>query len=793
MCGENFEQLSLLGKHWKEYHKQEAQLFEKCLLCRICDKNGAMFRRKFDVVQHWKAVHPTLPMSSPAWSVCVMCDKQCSDFDHLWLHVEDQHHCQWSSADFAERVEALLMSSKSHKCSFCSESFTTSWEVQQHKENVHKDQELLHSGTKRNWNAMNGVVTGNDSKRVDMDTYKYTCRHCSMRFQLLPDLGRHHQAAHKDQADGRTKDRSPSGGKLSMQRSNMKQEMGDDLDGVKGADKDGNVKKWRYRARTKTQNQVTRGRSVTTKKQSGGAEAILQRMRAVKQVMEDQKTKRPPRKRDRKAERARRLARLAVSSGAAPAPIANRLKCRFCGLDFALLPDLSRHHQAEHSAVKQAFIINGRGECQTGVYTLTKDGIIGPLQGELLNRPPNNQELLEVARSTCCKDWFFNELGKRYAILPPRLFLQAAHLCSEAKLEIRWHQDKYLCPDGCKTYGASPSFPSLPMDLSAFAKSPSSICADEVSKNPIWKGVVLSEDLSKGLEKVPIRCVMDGDAMEPCPCAMCTDVGSSTSPRDSQPWNNFVYITNRHLDPSLGLDTKSSQVGCSCTEDKCSASICDHVSMFDTDNAEACSIDGSSIRGRFPYDAFGRIIIDVGYMVYECNSSCQCKDSCQNRVLQKGVHLKLEVFKSRHKGWGVRAAEAISRGAFVCEYVGEILNDSEANERGERYDQVGCSYLYNIDAHLDVIGARSVSKPYVIDATTYGNVARFINHSCDPNLINYEVLVDSMDCQLAHIGFFAKRDIAIGEELAYDYRYNLLPGKGCPCHCGASSCRGRLY
>jgi hypothetical protein len=45
-----------------------------------------------------------------------------------------------------------------------------------------------------------------------------------------------------------------------------------------------------------------------------------------------------------------------------------------------------------------------------------------------------------------------------------------------------------------------------------------------------------------------------------------------------------------------------------------------------------------------------------------------------------------------------------------------------------RYDQVGCSYLYDIDAHLDVIGPRSGSKPFVIDATRYGNVARFINH-----------------------------------------------------------------
>ena len=45
-----------------------------------------------------------------------------------------------------------------------------------------------------------------------------------------------------------------------------------------------------------------------------------------------------------------------------------------------------------------------------------------------------------------------------------------------------------------------------------------------------------------------------------------------------------------------------------------------------------------------------------------------------------------------------------------------------------RYDQVGCSYLYDIDAHLDVIGSRSGSRPFVIDATRYGNVARFINH-----------------------------------------------------------------
>jgi hypothetical protein len=51
-------------------------------------------------------------------------------------------------------------------------------------------------------------------------------------------------------------------------------------------------------------------------------------------------------------------------------------------------------------------------------------------------------------------------------------------------------------------------------------------------------------------------------------------------------------------------------------------------------------------------------------------------------VLQKGVQVKIEVYKTKHKGWAVRAAQAISRGTFICEYLGEVLNDQEANKRG---------------------------------------------------------------------------------------------------------------
>lgn len=54
----------------------------------------------------------------------------------------------------------------------------------------------------------------------------------------------------------------------------------------------------------------------------------------------------------------------------------------------------------------------------------------------------------------------------------------------------------------------------------------------------------------------------------------------------------------------------------------------------------------------------------------------------------------------------------------------------------------------------------------------------FVNCSCEPNLINYEVLVESMDCQLAHIGFFAKRDVSSSQQTCR-LRYHVSFGWYC--------------
>jgi len=79
--------------------------------------------------------------------------------------------------------------------------------------------------------------------------------------------------------------------------------------------------------------------------------------------------------------------------------------------------------------------------------------------------------------------------------------------------------------------------------------------------------------------------------------------------------------------------------------------------------------------------------------------------------------------KTNYKGWGLCAGEFIKKGTFVMQYVGEVFStDSEfGRKRMEKYNKSNVSYLMKSGGSE------------VIDATYYGNTARFINHSCEPN------------------------------------------------------------
>lgn len=57
---------------------------------------------------------------------------------------------------------------------------------------------------------------------------------------------------------------------------------------------------------------------------------------------------------------------------------------------------------------------------------------------------------------------------------------------------------------------------------------------------------------------------------------------------------------------------------------------------------------------------------------------------------------------------------------------------------------------------------------YCIDARYYGNISRFINHLCDPNIIPVRVFMLHQDLRFPRIAFFSSRDIFTGQELGWD-------------------------
>lgn len=56
---------------------------------------------------------------------------------------------------------------------------------------------------------------------------------------------------------------------------------------------------------------------------------------------------------------------------------------------------------------------------------------------------------------------------------------------------------------------------------------------------------------------------------------------------------------------------------------------------------------------------------------------------------------------------------------------------------------------------------------YCIDARFYGNVSRFINHHCEPNLVPVRVFMSHQDLRFPRIAFFSTRLIQAGEQLGY--------------------------
>ncbi|KAF7660266.1 hypothetical protein LDENG_00285190 [Lucifuga dentata] len=301
-------------------------------------------------------------------------------------------------------------------------------------------------------------------------------------------------------------------------------------------------------------------------------------------------------------------------------------------------------------------------------------------------------------------------------------------------------------------------------------------------------------------------------------------------------------------------------------------------------DAERCACVNLTRGGR--HYSHNRLSEPVPSGVYECGPWCDCDRAlCQNRLVQRGIRVRLQVFQTDNRGWGVRCRDDLDCGTFVCMYAGVLLrrverpvetpppkltradfpSDDEVEvvtEWVERPVQEGQSELLEtppplslavlpplyvpviqrpaecasmtldrdeiqtVLVGLDPQPSSPVSKAeqsseqemngsnvkprvqrsskrtatvedvYLLDASKEGNVGRFINHSCQPNLFVQNVFTDSHDPRFPLVAFFTNRAVTAGTELTWDYSSDtgstLQQQQEVPCLCGSDGCRGHI-
>ncbi|CAB3223016.1 unnamed protein product [Arctia plantaginis] len=165
-------------------------------------------------------------------------------------------------------------------------------------------------------------------------------------------------------------------------------------------------------------------------------------------------------------------------------------------------------------------------------------------------------------------------------------------------------------------------------------------------------------------------------------------------------------------------------------------------------------------------------------LLTECGPTCRAGDRCNNRAFEKRLYPKLVPYRTPSRGWGLKTLEDIKAGQFVIEYVGELIDEEEFRRRMRRKHEIRDENFYFL----------TLDKERMIDAGPKGNLARFMNHCCEPNCETqkWTVLGD------VRVGLFALYDIKAHSEVTFNYNLECAGIDKKRCMCGAKRCSGYI-
>ncbi|XP_068122019.1 histone-lysine N-methyltransferase SETDB2-like [Hyperolius riggenbachi] len=445
--------------------------------------------------------------------------------------------------------------------------------------------------------------------------------------------------------------------------------------------------------------------------------------------------------------------------------------------------------------------------------------------------------------------------------------------------------------------------------------------------------VVQEADISREVENIPVSFCNEIDNTRPSPFKY----------REA-PWPRG-YALDNFTDLFKGC--------CDCTDGCLDVSKCACLQL----TAQGYNQKISPNQKGTPGYKYRRLQNPIPTGLYECNVSCRCnRTMCQNRVVQQGLQVRLQVYKTKEKGWGVRCLDDLDKGTFVCIYAGRVMmkavdagtqqhtipcrmpttddkpssacskrkrhashsdseisivpltsannrkpgdppvttnpkpqegvtsrdkgldikrgnmdfssirrpksktamlqkrrkevlekgvvtvqissdeeddqpapsapkasNASSSRHQGEKLGDVAKNMArdmmrtndtgYSSDnstlstrssdsyphlaaskENLAIQHPDSAEELCIIDASQEGNVARFFNHSCSPNLFVQHVFVESHSKKFPWTAFFTKSLVKAGTELTWKYNYVIgsAPDMEIPCLCGSKTCRGKI-
>lgn len=168
-------------------------------------------------------------------------------------------------------------------------------------------------------------------------------------------------------------------------------------------------------------------------------------------------------------------------------------------------------------------------------------------------------------------------------------------------------------------------------------------------------------------------------------------------------------------------------------------------------------------------------------MAYECDST-NCRltpEECGNRPFAElkkrskgnGYDYGVEVMETDGRGYGVRAMRTFQPHQIIVEYAGEIITQSECERRmkqiykKDKVRRIACTPKESNEEQCYYL--MSFDNKMIIDATR-GTIARFVNHSCEPNC---EMIKWTVGGEPRMALFAGSRGVMTGEELTYDYNF----------------------